>query len=278
MNRPLCTVLIAFDAAGRARFATLEQIGQELGFQTMRVAQYYSSGMILEEVVRSIRDAHLVIADLTGCNANVCYELGIAHALGKRVFLVSEQPAACRIDFGTFRVCEFAAGQAGRERLTRELRTLVDTPGTNSPIEFFTGGLAVAGERLTLRRFAAFLLDLAIAALIAGVLGVLLAATHSLIPEPAQEYAESTLPIVMFVYFLLTSLALGTTPGQRLLKLKVTRLDRSPPSLGQRFVRPIAGLLSVLSMGIGFFWAARSPRHQAVHDSITRTLVLRKAA
>jgi hypothetical protein len=27
----------------------------------------------------------------------------------------------------------------------------------------------------------------------------------------------------------------------------------------------------------GFFWAARSPRHQAPHDMITRTLVLRRA-
>ena len=65
MSKPLCTVLIPFDASGRARFAALEQIASELGFQTMRVAQYYSSGMILEEIVRSICDAHLIIADLT---------------------------------------------------------------------------------------------------------------------------------------------------------------------------------------------------------------------
>jgi uncharacterized RDD family membrane protein YckC len=274
MNRPLCTVLIPFDAAGRARFATLEQVGQELGFETMRVAQYYSSGMILEEVVRSIRDAHLVIADLTGCNANVCYELGIAHALSKRVFLLAENPETCRIDFGALRVCEFAATQAGRERLARELRALVDTPGTLSPITFFTGGLAVAGQPLTPRRFAAFLLDLSIAALASGLL---LALTYWLLPEPAMQYVDRAMMPAMFVYFLLTSVLLGTTPGQRILGLKVTRLDRSGPSLGQRLLRPIAGLLTLLSLGIGFLWAARSPRHQAVHDSITRTLVLRRA-
>ena len=68
MDRPLCTVLIPFDASGQARFALIESLGEELGLQTIRVAQYYSSGMILEEIVRSIRDAHLIIADLTGGN------------------------------------------------------------------------------------------------------------------------------------------------------------------------------------------------------------------
>jgi nucleoside 2-deoxyribosyltransferase len=132
-------VLIAFDAAGRNRFAILEEIGRKLEFQTTRVAQYYSSGMILGEIVRSIRDAHLIIADLTGDNPNVYYELGIAHALGKRVFLVSRDSKEHSIDFGAVRVSKFDDPQAGREGLMSELREFVGTPGILSPIDVYTG-------------------------------------------------------------------------------------------------------------------------------------------
>ena len=273
MSKPLCTVLIPFDAPGQARFATLEKLGEAQGFRTMRVAQYYSSGMILEEIVRSIRDAQLIIADLTECNANVCYELGIAHALGKRVFLVADTPDECHIDFGVLRVNRFEDTQAGHDRLNHELRTFADTPGTLSPINFFSGGLAVAGQPLMVRRLSGFALDFVIASVAALLFQMLVA---GLVPELSKTREEFAFPAGMMLYFVLTSILLGTTPGQRMMGLKVTRLDRSEPSLLEKFLRPIAALLSLFSAGIGFFWAARPPRHQAIHDIITRTLVLRR--
>jgi uncharacterized RDD family membrane protein YckC len=274
MSKPLCTVLIPFDASGRARFAALEQIASELGFQTMRVAQYYSSGMILEEIVRSICDAHLIIADLTRANPNVCYELGIAHALGKRVFLVAEDPHSCRIGFGALQVCEFDDTPVGRSSLRDKLRKFVGTPGTLSPIEVFSGDLAVAGQTLLARRVGSFGLDL----LFGGIAATLLLVPLTwLLPEAAQVYLLSAIVPTLLVYFVFTSGLLGTTPGQRLMGLKVTRLNRSEPSPWQRFLRPIACLVTLLSLGAGFLWAVRSPRHQAVHDTITRTLVLRRS-
>ena len=274
MSKPLCTVLIPFDALGKARFATFEQIGSELGFQTMRVAQYYSSGMILEEIVRSIRDAHLIIVDLTRCNPNVCYELGIAHALGKRVFLVAEEPESCPIDFGALRVCKFDDTEAGRDRLWSELRAFADTPGTLSPIDVFSGGLAVLGHPLLARRFAGFVVDFFFGAIAAALLLVPLA---WIVPEMVPGEPDSAIVPALLLYFVLASVSLGSTPGQRMVGLKVTRLNRAEPSLWQRLLRPIAALVTVLSLGIGFLWAARSPRHQAVHDIITRTLVLRRS-
>ena len=275
MSKPLCTVLIPFDAPGQARFATLERIGEALGFQTMRVAQYYSSGMILEEIVRSIRDAHLIIADLTRGNPNVCYELGLAQALGKRVFLVADDPEACRIDFGLLPVSRFDATPDGCERLSRELRTFVETPGMLSPIDLFSGGFAVAGQPLLARRFVAFLIDLSISGSGAALL---LALAAWLSDARLAEYMESGVGPAVLLYFVLTGFVLGTTPGQRLMGLQVTRLDRSRPSRWQGLLRPIAALVTLLTLGIGFLWAARSPRHQAVHDIITRTLVLRRGS
>jgi len=271
--KPLCTVLIPFDAAGQARFATLESIGEALGYRTMRVAQYYSSGMILEEIVRSIRDAHLIIADLTGANPNVFYELGLAHALGKRVFLVAEDPQCCRVDFGALTVSKFEASEAGRERLRAELQAFVATPGILSPIAVFSGGFSVAGQPLMARRFCGFLIDAIIAAAIAACV---LALAAWVLAESVVVTFESAIVPLMLLYFFVTGAALGTTPGQRLAGLKVTRLDRSQPSRAQKLLRPVAASLNLLTFGVGFLWTARSPRHQAVHDIITRTLVLRR--
>jgi len=273
MSKPLCTVLIPFDAAGQARFATLEQMGEARGFQTMRIAQYYSSGMILEEIVRGIRDAQLIIADLTRCNANVCYELGIAQALGKRVFLVADEPDACHIDIGKLRVNKFEDTQAGRDRLSHELQSFTATPGTLSPIDFFSGGLAVVGQPLMVRRFIGFALDFVIASVAALLFQMLVA---GLVPELSKTQEEFAFLAGMMLYFELTSVLLGATPGQRMMGLTVTRLDRSKPTVWDRFLRPIAGLLSLFSLGIGFLWAAKPPRYQAIHDIITRTLVLRR--
>ncbi|HUL64130.1 MAG TPA: RDD family protein [Burkholderiaceae bacterium] len=270
-RKPLCTVLMPFDPPGRARFATLEKIGEEMGFRTMRVAQYYSSGMILEEIVRSIRDAHLIIADLTRGNPNVCYELGIAHALGRRVFLVAEDSQSCRIDFGALQVCQFDQTQVGWDSLRVEIRRFVDTPGTLSPIDVFSDGPAVAGQPLLARRFAAFVLDVVFAVPLTGVLFLL---TERALPESVLEYLPGA---ILLAVFELASIVLGTTPGQRVLGLKVTRLDRSKPSRWQRVLRPIAGLLSLPTLGVGFVWAVKSPRYQALHDTITRTLVMRRS-
>ncbi len=47
-------------------------------------------GGIMLQIWNSIRLAHVIVADLTGLNANVLYEVGIAHALGKEVILITQ--------------------------------------------------------------------------------------------------------------------------------------------------------------------------------------------
>lgn len=47
-------------------------------------------GNIMDQVWGGIRGADVVVADITGKNANVFYEIGLAHALGKEVILISQ--------------------------------------------------------------------------------------------------------------------------------------------------------------------------------------------
>lgn len=271
MSKRLCTVLIPFDAAGQARFAVLKQLGEALGFDTFRVAQYYSSGMIPEEIVRSIRDADLVIADLTAGNPNVYYETGIAHALGKRVFITAEDPGWVQVDLGGATVNEFAETPEARQKLAAALKAFVETPGCLSPIALFTGGSGVAGQRLILRRAGALFIDMIIL-MLSGAL-VMSPLTDRF---PDLQWLPGSFAVGYFIaYFFFTTLFLGASPGQRLLRLKVIALDRSPPSVWQSLFRPVASIINLFTLGIALLWTVKPPRYQAVHDTLTRTLVIK---
>jgi len=47
---------------------------------------------LLEKIIKQIQSADVIIADTTGRNPNVFYELGIAHAYGKNVILITGDP------------------------------------------------------------------------------------------------------------------------------------------------------------------------------------------
>ena len=62
----------------------------ECGFDVKRADDITSQQNILRDVINGIVDRDLIIADLTGANPNVFYELGVAHALGKPVILITQ--------------------------------------------------------------------------------------------------------------------------------------------------------------------------------------------
>lgn len=45
---------------------------------------------ILSDIIQPIYEADVIIADLTGLNANVLYELGVAHALNKKTIIITK--------------------------------------------------------------------------------------------------------------------------------------------------------------------------------------------
>lgn len=50
----------------------------------------WENDIIIQTVWKKINQAKFIIADCTGKNPNVFYELGIAHTLGKPVFMCSQ--------------------------------------------------------------------------------------------------------------------------------------------------------------------------------------------
>lgn len=59
---------------------------------------------IMSDIWQMVQEAKVVVADLTEKNANVFYELGLAHAIGKPVVLVAETLADVPFDLQSLRV------------------------------------------------------------------------------------------------------------------------------------------------------------------------------
>jgi hypothetical protein len=54
-------------------------------FEAKRADDYSAVGNITSQVIEAINEADLIVADLTGRNANVYYELGVAQSYTKHV-------------------------------------------------------------------------------------------------------------------------------------------------------------------------------------------------
>ena len=69
----------------------IEPLTKKFGLCPYRADQVYGPGNILEDIIRGIETAQIVIAEITPANENVYYEVGYAHALKKPTILLADK-------------------------------------------------------------------------------------------------------------------------------------------------------------------------------------------
>lgn len=77
-------------------------------YDVSRADTQFDERGILEKIVTGLNDADLIIADITGANANVMYELGIAHALGKPTIMIAQSVTGLPFDIRAYPVHEYS--------------------------------------------------------------------------------------------------------------------------------------------------------------------------
>ncbi len=106
----------------------------EVGLEPYRSDLDPTPGPITPQMLRQLLEARLVIADLTGRNPNVFYELGIVHSFARRVIALAENPGRLPFDAKDERVVplgeigeHLGAAQADRARgeLLRRLQIVL---------------------------------------------------------------------------------------------------------------------------------------------------------
>jgi len=99
---------------------------QECGFKCLRADEIEHNKGILEVIHRQIESAHIIVADMTGGNPNVYYEVGYAHALGKDVVLLTQRASDLPFDLRGLNHIVYEGRITGlKEKLTRRLKAML---------------------------------------------------------------------------------------------------------------------------------------------------------
>jgi hypothetical protein len=73
---------------------------KEAGLECVRGDTSLRVGDLTQNIWNEVLQAGVIVADVSALNANVFYELGLAHALGKEVFIFKRKDAKIPADFG----------------------------------------------------------------------------------------------------------------------------------------------------------------------------------
>ncbi len=88
----LCFVMMPFaNELKRIYTEVIKPTIESRDLMCLRADDIRTNGAIMDHVWKSICEARFLIADLTFGNANVFYELGIAHAVGKETILIARR-------------------------------------------------------------------------------------------------------------------------------------------------------------------------------------------
>jgi uncharacterized RDD family membrane protein YckC len=144
----------------------------------------------------------------------------------------------------------------------------------------------------SMRRVAAFLIDLVVVPLVgfaifmglafaggivAGILGTSEETDDRVFDNLVGPVSITLFFAVPLLYSAVLEAAAGGTVGKLLLKIHVSRIDGARLGFGRALGRAIAKMFSVLIAGLGFLLAPLTERHQALHDLLAGTTVLRAA-
>ena len=114
---------------------------KEAGFEPVRGDELFHTGSVVEQIWEQIEKAKVLIADLSGKNPNVFYELGLAHAARKPVVLTAGNLEDVPFDLRHLRVIIYDIREPEwasrlRQSVTDYLRNAAKEPGKSIPHPF----------------------------------------------------------------------------------------------------------------------------------------------
>ena len=91
------------------------------GYGAYRADTIATQGNIIQHILKTIYEADLVIAELSGRNPNVLYELGVAHTLGKPTIMLTQDYTNIPFDLKAYRMIVYEPTPRGMQQLQNDL-------------------------------------------------------------------------------------------------------------------------------------------------------------
>lgn len=144
-----CFVVMPFDSLFQTEYErVIRPAVEEFGLKCVRGDEIYSKPQIMSDVWNSIRKSRLMIAELTNRNANVFYEVGLAHAIGKPIILLTRNEDDVPFDLRSLRYSFYNIndpfwGETLRDGIKSMVQSILEQPeipmyleGIKAKIEF----------------------------------------------------------------------------------------------------------------------------------------------
>ena len=100
---------------------------ENMGYIIKRSDNFFKSSPIIDDILESIENADIIIADLTGNNPNVFYELGRAHEKNKVVIQICQKGQKIPFDLGYIRTIIYDNSLSGYMYLQHQILKYVET-------------------------------------------------------------------------------------------------------------------------------------------------------
>jgi hypothetical protein len=136
-----CFVIMPFDSLFKIQYErVIRPAIEDLGFKCVRGDEIYSKPNIMADIWRCLRSTRLVVAELTGRNANVFYEVGLAHAIGKPIILLTRDENDVPFDLKALRYCYYDIndpfwGKNLRNSIKQMIEKVLEEQGNSTYLE-----------------------------------------------------------------------------------------------------------------------------------------------
>ncbi len=128
LDPQLCFVLMPFDMSFQALYEDhVRPTVVRAGLRCERADDIRGTALITWDIWERINRSRFLVAELTGQNSNVFYELGLAHALSKDVILITQSMEFVPFDLKTIRCVVYDFTPRGTQKLERELAETIGT-------------------------------------------------------------------------------------------------------------------------------------------------------
>ncbi len=105
----------------------IKPVTEKFGIECERADEYNTTNPIIEDITNSIKEASVIIADITPDNPNVFYEVGYAHGINKPTILLSNQSREkLPFDVSSFRTLFYDNTIAGKSQVESRLKKFLE--------------------------------------------------------------------------------------------------------------------------------------------------------
>jgi len=118
-------VLTPFNDNYRHIYITIREVCGKLNLNCIRGDEEYIPNEIFPEMIKQIIKSRLIIANITGRNPNVMYELGVAHALGKPTIVIAQDFTDIPFDLNNKRIIIYKNEMELQRRLENSITDML---------------------------------------------------------------------------------------------------------------------------------------------------------